>query len=204
MTMAADAYRTLVRAVAPLDARVLITVGPAVDVATLGPVPDHVHVEQWVDQSRVLPEAAAVVCHGGSGTTYGALATGCPVVIVPLFADQFANARAVAGSGAGLAVGDERAAERGRLDLTDGLAARLTGAVEIRPRHTVVPLPGPAHRRRHGRRARCDRAARRSRRPLAERLVPHAAADRVRACRPPSPPPSADSAPSRTRRLRPG
>ena len=78
----------------------------------------------------MLPEAAAVVCHGGSGTTYGALATGCPVVIVPLFADQFANARAVAGSGAGLAVGDERAAERGRLDLTDGLAARLTGAVE--------------------------------------------------------------------------
>ena len=136
MTIAADAYRTLVRAVAPLDARVLITVGRAVDVATLGPVPGHVRVEQWVDQSRVLPDATTVVCHGGSGTTYGALAAGCPVVIVPLFADQFANARAVAGSGAGLAVGDERDAERGRPDLTGGLAARLTGAVE-----TVLATP---------------------------------------------------------------
>lgn len=143
MTMAAGAYRTLVRAVAPLDARVLMTVGPAFDVATLGPVPDHVHVEQWVDQSRVLPEAAAVVCHGGSGTTYGALAAGCPVVIVPLFADQFANARAVARSGTGLAVGDERDAERGRLDLTDGLAARLTGAVE-----TVLATPSYRSRAR--------------------------------------------------------
>jgi UDP:flavonoid glycosyltransferase YjiC (YdhE family) len=138
MTLAADAYRMLLRAVAPLAARVLLTVGRQVDPATLGPVPAHVRVERWVDQDRVLPEAAAVVCHGGSGTTYGALAAGVPVVIVPLFADQFANAAAVAGSGAGLVVGGERDADRGRPDLDGELAARITDATA-----TVLADPAP-------------------------------------------------------------
>lgn len=31
-------------------------------------MPANVHVEAWVDQSRVLPEAAMVVCRGVSGT----------------------------------------------------------------------------------------------------------------------------------------
>jgi hypothetical protein len=43
----------------------------------------------------VLPHAALVVCHGGSGSTFGALAAGVPLVIWPLFADQFRNGRAV-------------------------------------------------------------------------------------------------------------
>ena len=44
------------------------------------------------------------MCHGGSGTTLGALAAGLPLVIVPLFADQPANAKRVAEVGAGLVV----------------------------------------------------------------------------------------------------
>ena len=45
-----------------------------------------------------------VVCHGGSGTTFGALAAGVPIVMIPIWADQPANARAVAAAGAGLVV----------------------------------------------------------------------------------------------------
>ena len=55
-------------------------------------------------QAAVLPHADAVVCHGGSGTTLGALAAGVPLVVVPLFADQPENARRVAAVGAGVAV----------------------------------------------------------------------------------------------------
>jgi UDP:flavonoid glycosyltransferase YjiC (YdhE family) len=44
------------------------------------------------------------VCHGGSGTTFGALAAGVPLVIVPMFADQPVNARLVSAAGAGLVV----------------------------------------------------------------------------------------------------
>jgi UDP:flavonoid glycosyltransferase YjiC (YdhE family) len=83
---------------------VLLTVGRATDVASLGRVPANVHIEAWVSQDDVLATAALVVCHGGSGTTFGALAAGVPLVMVPLFADQPANARAVARAGAGLVV----------------------------------------------------------------------------------------------------
>jgi UDP:flavonoid glycosyltransferase YjiC (YdhE family) len=36
----------------------------------------------------VLDAAAAVVCHAGVGTVYGALSAGVPLVVAPLAADQ--------------------------------------------------------------------------------------------------------------------
>ena len=56
----------------------------------------------WIPQSAVLPNAAAIVCHGGSGTVTGALAAGVPTVVVPFIADQTQHARRVAELGAGL------------------------------------------------------------------------------------------------------
>ena len=104
MSIAAEAYRMALKAVQRTRARVLLTVGRRFDASTLGPVPAHVHVEAWVDQARVLERADVVVCHGGSGTTLGALAAGVPLVMVPLFADQFENGRRVAAAGAALVV----------------------------------------------------------------------------------------------------
>jgi UDP:flavonoid glycosyltransferase YjiC (YdhE family) len=97
-------YRCALDAVAGLPARVLLTVGRMTEVASLGPIPDNVRVEQWVPQDAVLREAELVVCHGGSGTTFGALAAGIPVVMCPLFADQPRNAAAIERAGAGLVV----------------------------------------------------------------------------------------------------
>lgn len=71
---------------------------------TLGPIPANVHVEEWVPQGDVLARAAAVVCHGGSGTVRGSLAAGVPMVVVPQGADQPHNARRIAAVGAGLAL----------------------------------------------------------------------------------------------------
>jgi UDP:flavonoid glycosyltransferase YjiC (YdhE family) len=99
-------YRAAVDAVAPLDVRVLVTVGRDRDPAALGPPPANVHVERWVPQGDVLPHAAAMVCHGGSGTVRGALAAGVPLVILPLFADQPNNAARVHALGAGIALDD--------------------------------------------------------------------------------------------------
>ncbi len=101
MSHAPGVFRAALRAVTELDARVLVTTGRRVDPATLGSVPSHVHVEPWVDQRRVMSEAAVVVCHGGSGTVFGALEAGVPLVTVPVFADQFENGRRVAAAGAG-------------------------------------------------------------------------------------------------------
>ena len=105
MSVAAGVYRTGLRAVERLGARVLLTTGRKFDSADLGPIPDNVRVEPWVDQADVFEAADIVVCHGGSGTAFGAMAAGVPVVVVPLFADQFENGRRIADAGAGLVVG---------------------------------------------------------------------------------------------------
>lgn len=104
MSFAGEVYRAVIDAVTGLNARVLVTTGSGFDISRLRDVPGNVHVEAWVDQADVLGEARLVVCHGGSGTTYGALAAGVPLVVVPVFADQFANAPKVAQAGAGIQV----------------------------------------------------------------------------------------------------
>jgi UDP:flavonoid glycosyltransferase YjiC (YdhE family) len=140
MTIADEVYRAAVHAVAGLDARVLLTVGRRFDPTRLPEVPDHVHVEPWVDQANVLGEADLVVCHGGSGTTFGALAAGVPVVVVPVFADQFANAPRVVEAGAGLAVDTGRDAHglRHPVGLSD--AGTIHRAIE-----TVLMEPSYRH-----------------------------------------------------------
>jgi UDP:flavonoid glycosyltransferase YjiC (YdhE family) len=97
-------FRATVEALADLPARVLFTVGTEVELESLGAAPAGIRVERWVPQADVMPHAAAVVGHGGSGTTRMALAAGVPSVIVPAFADQFRNAERVAALGAGIAL----------------------------------------------------------------------------------------------------
>jgi UDP:flavonoid glycosyltransferase YjiC (YdhE family) len=131
MSMAADVFKVALAGVAPLDTRVLVTVGRQLDIEALGAVPDHVHVEPWVDQADVLAVADVVVCHGGSGTVYGALAAGVPLVVVPVFADQFENARRVAASGAGLVVEQQPVDPGGaRVPIAMNAAPRITRAIE--------------------------------------------------------------------------
>jgi len=103
-------YRSAIDALAPLPARILVTIGDGRDPAELGPPAANVHVERWVAQDRVAPHAAAIVCHGGYGSTLVALRHGVPLVVLPLFsADQWANAAAVARTGAGIALNPDHA-----------------------------------------------------------------------------------------------
>lgn len=78
----------------------LVTVGRNVEPDALGPLPPRVRVERFVPQAHILPRCAAVVSHGGSGTTLGALAQGLPLVLVPQAADQFDNAARAEAAGA--------------------------------------------------------------------------------------------------------
>lgn len=149
MTIAADVFRTAMAAVAGLDARVLVTVGRRFDAEQLDGIPDNVHIEPWVDQAVVLDQAEVVVCHGGSGTTFGALAAGVPVVVVPLFADQFANGTKVAEAGAGLVVEPDDEGAGGRRPLGPDSARRIAVAIErvrsgatyrLRARHVAAEM----------------------------------------------------------------
>jgi UDP:flavonoid glycosyltransferase YjiC (YdhE family) len=69
--------------------------------------------------------------HGGSGTADGALAAGVPVVVVPLFADQFENGRRLADGGAGLVVAATEAtdAPRSSPDRAGGRAPRIAAGI---------------------------------------------------------------------------
>jgi UDP:flavonoid glycosyltransferase YjiC (YdhE family) len=130
MMIAPRAFEILLDAAAQLrDVRVLLTTGRDADVSTSARIPPHVHVEAWVNQADVLDSASVVVCHGGSGTTLGALAAGVPMVVVPFFADQFDNAEHVRRAGAGVVIDLPRGAD-GSLDLDDGasIASRIVRA----------------------------------------------------------------------------
>lgn len=125
LPVAATIYRTALAALADLPVRVVLTLGRGTDPAVLGTVPPSVRVEEWLPQDEVLAEADLVVCHGGSGTTYGALAAGVPTVVVPLFADQPINARTVEALGAGLVVAPERGPVAELAQRVAGLAPKL-------------------------------------------------------------------------------
>jgi len=133
-------YRAAIEALAPLAARFLLTVGEARDHGELGPLPGNVQVERWVPQDEVLARAAAVVTHGGHGSTLGALAHGVPQVVLPLFSvDQWFNAAALARAGAGVALGAAERHTRRAIDLpSEATLAALRPAVEH-----VLADPGP-------------------------------------------------------------
>jgi UDP:flavonoid glycosyltransferase YjiC (YdhE family) len=71
-----------------------------------------------------------IVCHGGFGSTLGALAHGTPLVVLPLFSsDQWGNGEAVVRTGAGLMIADDRRA-RNVLELPAAeTIGKLAGAV---------------------------------------------------------------------------
>jgi UDP:flavonoid glycosyltransferase YjiC (YdhE family) len=129
MSIAAETYRMALKAVERINARVLLTVGRGFDASTLGPVPANVHVKPWIDQAQVLDSADLVVCHGGSGTTLGALAAGRPLVMVPLFADQFENARRIAKTRAGQVVETQITADGAR-SINAAAAPEITRSIE--------------------------------------------------------------------------
>ena len=105
MAHLSDLYQATLHALADLPVRVLFTTGRGADRSMVEPVPPNAWVEQWWPQADVMPLAAAMIGHGGFGTTMAGLVAGVPQVVVPLFAfDQFVNAKQVAAVTAGVQV----------------------------------------------------------------------------------------------------
>src|SRR5262249_52269853 len=88
-------------------------------------------------QPVVMPHAAAMVGHGGSGLTLAALAAGVPLALVPLFADQPYNAARVARLGAGVVLGQDLA---GLQKALRALLADTRGARAIAGEIAELPL----------------------------------------------------------------
>ncbi len=87
------------------------------------PPPPHVRHCSFAPFLHLFPQCAAVVHHGGIGTTAKALAAGTPQLILPLAFDQMDNARRVRELG----VGDSLQAKRRS---AEHLAQALTGVLK--------------------------------------------------------------------------
>jgi rhamnosyltransferase subunit B len=94
----------------------------------LPPLPASVLWQEYAPLHALLPRVAALVHHGGIGTTAEALRAGVPQLVVPLAFDQFDNAARVEALGAGLSL---RITRLGAGSLTGKLRALL--AMNIGP-----------------------------------------------------------------------
>jgi MGT family glycosyltransferase len=103
-TESGDLFARLLTGLGQLPVEVVVTVGRDINPAEFGLQPEHVHVEQWVPQSLLLPHTNLVVSHGGSGTVTAALAHGLPQIVIAMGADQMHNADRVQALGVGRAL----------------------------------------------------------------------------------------------------
>jgi UDP:flavonoid glycosyltransferase YjiC (YdhE family) len=124
-----------------LDAEFVVTLD-GTEVEQFGALPDNVRAVSYTPLSMLLATSAAIVHHGGSGSTMTSLAMGLPQLVVPQGADQFANAHQVAKRGVGFEV-DTEVSPVGADDLVRLLTdtSLATAAAEVKAEITTQPTP---------------------------------------------------------------
>jgi len=101
-------YRACLRAFEHEPVQIVLSVGAAVEVAALGPVPPNVTVRRSVPQLAVLARTSVFVTHGGMNSVHEALAFGVPMLVVPQGSDQRLVGERVRAVGAGLLLSARR------------------------------------------------------------------------------------------------
>ena len=106
----------LVDTMAESGHRVIVSKGPQHDQITLH---DNMAGAEFLPQTSVLPHVDLVITHGGNNTVTEALYFGKPMVLLPLFWDQYDNAQRIHETGLGI-----------RLDTYGHAPEELRGAVD--------------------------------------------------------------------------
>ncbi len=96
---AGDFYRESVEAARALGIRAVLLVGRNPRNIPVEPLPDDIALFEYLPYSQIFPRAAAIVHHGGIGTTAQALRAGKPMLVVPFAFDQPDNAYRVTRQG---------------------------------------------------------------------------------------------------------
>lgn len=97
-----DLLRVMVEGAANEAYTLILATGPSNDPATFGPLPQNVRAAAYIPHSLLLPRCDAIITHAGAGTLIASINAGLPMVFVPLFGDQPANAECAAAAGAGI------------------------------------------------------------------------------------------------------
>jgi MGT family glycosyltransferase len=112
----ADLMRRLVATLADSPHRFVVSKGPQHDQYELA---DNMRGEEFLPQTRILPHVDLVITHGGNNTVTECFHFGKPMIVLPLFWDQYDNAQRVDELGFGV-----------RLDTYGHEPDELRGAVE--------------------------------------------------------------------------
>ncbi len=126
--------------------RVVVSMGPRADEIRLA---DNMVGDAIVPQTRIIPQVDLVITHGGNNTTTESVHFGKPMIVLPLFWDQYDNAQRVDELGYGVRLAT--------YDFTDdellGAVDRLLADTQMRARAAST---GEAVRARDGLRVGAD------------------------------------------------
>jgi MGT family glycosyltransferase len=110
---------------------------------------ENMYGAEFLPQTRIVPLVDLVITHGGNNTTTEAFHFGKPMIVLPLFWDQYDNAQRVDELGFGVRLGTYTFTEDEMISAVD----RLTSDLELRKRLTNI---GSAIRHREGTRRGAD------------------------------------------------
>lgn len=96
-----ELYSNCIKAFGNTETELLISAGESVDISSLGPLPENVRVERWVEQTAVLKEADVFLSHCGMNSAGESLYFGVPVLCFPQTSEQGAVAFRIKQLGAG-------------------------------------------------------------------------------------------------------
>jgi MGT family glycosyltransferase len=111
-----DLMRTLIGTLADTPYRFIVSKGPQHDQLELAP---NMTGAEFLPQVSVLPHVDLVITHGGNNTVTESLRYGRPMILLPVFWDQYDNAQRMHETGFGI-----------RLDTYTHQPEELTGAIE--------------------------------------------------------------------------
>lgn len=111
--------------------RFIVSKGPLHEEITLA---DNMYGAEFLPQTKIIPLCDLVITHGGNNTTTEALHFGKPMIVLPLFWDQYDNAQRVDELGYGVRLSTYAFTDE---ELTSALE-RLLGDAELRARLTAA------------------------------------------------------------------
>ncbi|HET7902266.1 MAG TPA: nucleotide disphospho-sugar-binding domain-containing protein [Candidatus Nanopelagicales bacterium] len=85
-----DLMKRLVEVLGRTPHRFIVSKGPQADLYELA---DNMVGAEFLPQTTIIPQVDAVITHGGNNTTTEALHFGVPMILLPLFWDQYDNAQ---------------------------------------------------------------------------------------------------------------
>ena len=112
----------ILQALTDLPVHVLATTGLEMDPAEVR-VPAGMEVRRYVPHVTVLPHAALVVTHAGTGTLMAAFSHAVPLVCIPLGRDQPGNAARAAELGVALALPSDAGPDQIRAAVREALGS---------------------------------------------------------------------------------